>query len=180
MSIQEHKRYVRGEEVKHDKNQLMFSSSGQLKANPNIVIISHETLLPLDKQMSFPFCLGLSEFRKFLVSNKQGISRNLGKCPLCRNGLYLQSLFKMSKFTGKGYADWVFSYKGFFKKIKWNEWRGRLKLIGWTQEFWDRYHELKGEREEEGGPEDSFMDYINRKGEEAAAEWNQQDRGETS
>jgi hypothetical protein len=156
---------------------MMFSSLGGLKPNPNIVVIAHETLLPLEKQVSCPFCLGLSEFRKFLVSNKQGISSSLGKCPLCGNGLYLKTLFMMAKTDAKGYAKWVFNYKGFFKKINFSQWKGRLKLIRWTQEFWDVYHVLKGEQQEQGDETETFTHYINRKGQEQADEWNRQEQG---
>jgi hypothetical protein len=176
MSSREGRRYKAAEEAKHDKNQLMFSSLGSLKPNPNIVVIAHETLLPLEKDVSCPFCLGLSEFRKFLISNKQGISRKLGKCPLCSCGMELDSLVKMSKFEAKGYAKWVFNYKGFFKKVpSFNTWKGRLQLMGWTQQFWDTYKQLKGEQQEEGGSEESFTDYVNRRGRETAEEWNKQE-----
>lgn len=179
MSQRDHQRFLRAERAKHDKNQFVLCSSG-VKQNPNVVLISHDTMLPLMKLVSCPFCLGLSEFRKFLVSNKQGISTSLGKCPLCGSGMLLKNLKRMSEATAKSYANWIFGYKGFWKKIKFKEWKGRLQLMGWTQEFWDEYMKLKGEAAEEGGSEDSFMDYINRKGEEAAEEWNKEDRGEVS
>ena len=167
-------RYVRAEKAKHDKTQMVFCSSG-IKVNPNVVVVAHETLLPLNKQVSCPFCLGLSEFRKFLVSTKQGISRSMGKCPLCGQGLYLKTLFTMSKTNAKGYAEWVFSYKGFWKNINFSQWKGRLQLMGWTREFWDAYKALKSEQQEEGGENEGFMDYINRKGRETAQQWNEED-----
>jgi len=101
----------------------------------------------------------------------------MGKCPLCGQGLYLKTLFTMSKTNAaKGYADWVFSYKGFWKKINFSQWKGRLQLMGWTREFWDAYKALKDEQEKEGGESESFTDYINRKGREAVQEWNEEDR----
>jgi hypothetical protein len=163
------------EKAKHDKHQMMFSSGATLKPNPNIVVIAHETLLPLDKEVSCPFCLALVEFRKFLVSTKTGISRSMGKCPLCGQGMYLKSLTLMANTTARGYAKWVFNYKGgFWHKINFSQWKGRLQLIGWTQEFWDEYKALKSEQQEEGDETESFSDYVNRKGQEAAAEWNKE------
>jgi hypothetical protein len=176
----EHRKYQRVEAVKKDKNQLMFTTLGSLKLNPNIVVISHDTLLPLTKQVSCPFCLGLSEFRLFLVSNKQGISRSMGKCPLCGQGMFLKSLSMMDKTNAAGYAKWAFNYKGFFHKINFNQWKGRLQLMGWTSDFWEAYHALKGEQQEQGDESESFMDYVNRKGQEAAEEWNKEDQAEAS
>lgn len=177
MSSQEHKNYLRVEKAKHDKSQMVLCPSG-IKVNPNVVVVAHEILLPLNKDVSCPFCLGLSEFRKFLVSNKQGISRSMGRCPLCGNGLQLKSLYRMSKTDAKGYANWVFNYKGFWHKINFNQWKGRLQLMGWTSDFWDQYKALKGEQQEEGDETESFTDYINRKGQEQADEWNKEDPGE--
>lgn len=176
MSSEEHRKYMRVEKAKHDKNQMVLCSSG-IKPNPNIVEVVHEILLPLNKQVSCPFCLGLSEFRKFLVSTKQGISRSMGKCPLCSEGMYLKTLSMMSKTNAAGYAEWVFNYRGFWKKINFNQWKGRLQMIGWTSEFWDAYKALKGKQEEEGGDSESFTDYINRKGQEQADEWNKEEQG---
>lgn len=173
---QEHRKYIRGEKVKRDKEQMMFSFSGSLKSNPNIVVVAHTTVLPLEKQVSCPFCLGLSDFRKFLVSNKQGISTSMGKCRLCGQGMFLRSLKLMSETNAVGYTRWVFAYKGFWKKINFHVWKGRLQLIGWTQEFWDEYKRLKGEAQKEGQTDKGFIDYINRKGQEQAEEWNKQYR----
>lgn len=169
------RRFQRQESIKNEKEQLMFTSGGGLKPNPNIVAVSHDFSLPMSKKISCPFCLGLSEFRLFLVSTKAGISRSMGHCPLCDQGMQLRSLVHMDKSTAKEYAGWVFRYRGFFKKIKFNEWKGRLKIMGWTQEFWDEYKRLKGEREKEGSGED-YGDMMNRLGQEEAARWNQEDR----
>jgi hypothetical protein len=168
MSVQEHKKYLRSETVKADKAQTVFCPSG-IKANPHIVAIAHDTLLPLEKKVSCPFCLGLSEFRRFLVSTKAGISRSMGKCPLCTQGMYLKTLKKMTEWRASGYAGWVFNYHGFWKKISFEQWKGRLKLMGWTMEFWDEYGKLKEAAHEEG--EESFGDYVDRKGREEAEAW---------
>jgi len=42
--------------------------------------------------------------------------------------------------------------------VNFNLWKRRLELMGWTQEFWDRYKELKGEDRGE-----SYEDWIMRK-----------------
>jgi len=170
----EHRNYLRREKAKDDKAQMVLCFSG-IKPNPNVVVIAHNTLLPLDKEVTCPFCLGLSEFRKFLVSTKQGISRSMGNCPLCKQEMYLKTLFGMSQSDAKKYAKWVFNYKGFWKKIKFKQWKDRLWLMGWTNDFWNEYKALKGQREEEGTEQDeSFTDYINRKGQEAAEQWNKE------
>jgi hypothetical protein len=51
-----------------------------------------------------------------------------------------------------------------------------LQLIGWTENFWNEYKALKGEAEEEGQEDESFTDYINRKGREQADEWNKEEQ----
>jgi hypothetical protein len=160
---------MRSENFKSDRFQTSFSSIGGLKPNPKVVQVAHETLVPLDQNVSCPFCLGLSEFRRFLVSNKQGISRSMGKCCLCGQGLYLKSLKMMSETDAAKYAKWVFEYGGFWKKINFNIWKGRLKMMGWTQPFWDEYQKLKGEASEDGN--EGFMDYIDRKQREEQEEW---------
>jgi len=174
MGAQAHRRYLRQQTTKDDKSQMVLCSSG-IKANPNIVAVAHEYILPLDKKVSCPFCLGLSEFRKFLVSNKAGISRTMGECQLCGEGMQLRSIALLAKGDAASYAKWVFIYRGFWKKIKFNQWKGRLELIGWTQEFWDEYKRLKGEREKEGDVDEGFVDYINRKGKEATEEWSKEE-----
>jgi hypothetical protein len=98
----------------------------------------------------------------------------MGKCPLCGQGVHLRTLKLMSTCTAKQYAEWVWPYSkfGFWKLVQlvpFSTWKDRLKLMGWTQEFWDRYKELKAAADkddvQEAGPDssESFMDYVARK-----------------
>ena len=155
----EHKRYQRQVKAGSDKHQLVFTSQG-VGRNPKAKTVDVNLAVPPDKKVTCPFCLGLSEFRLFLVSTKKGISRSMVKCPLCKQGLYLKTVVGMSKWTAAEYAGWVqpYSRSGFWKKVNFNLWKRRLELMGWTQEFWDRYKELKGEDRGE-----SYEDWIMRK-----------------
>jgi len=74
---------------------------------------------------------------------------------------------EMRKWTAKQYADWVYPYShsGFWQKVKFETWKKRLFLMGWTEEFWDHYKELRADDGSE-----SYSDYMNRKGREDAEE----------
>jgi hypothetical protein len=80
----------------------------------------------------------------------------------------LKTLMDMLKWGPREYAEFVAPYAsdGFWKKCKWEVWKKRLFLMKWTQEFWTRYHELRGQDTNE-----SFSDYIDRKGREDAEEY---------
>jgi hypothetical protein len=73
-----------------------------------------------------------------------------------------------AEWTPEQYADWVFPYghSGFWQKCKFETWKKRLSQIGWAQRFWQRYKELKGE----DGTE-SYTDYIERKSQEDAQQY---------
>lgn len=160
MSSLEERRYRRQEAAKMDKSQTVFSPEG-LKPNPITRVIKvMDTVLPLMKKVTCPFCLGLSPFRQYLVSTKKGISKSVGKCPLCDQGMFLKTLVGMDSWTATQYAGWVqpYSRNGFWKKVNFEVWKRRLQLMGWTQEFWDRYKELKGDDGSEG-----YGDYMERK-----------------
>jgi hypothetical protein len=133
-------------------------------------------MLPMNKPVTCPFCLGLSEFHRFLMSTKQGISHSLGVCPLCGQGLQLKTLKLMSECTPEQFAEWIHKYKGFWRKVtNFNRFRDRLWIMGWTKPFWRRYYALKAEDKAEGMQE-GYADYMNRLGREQAEEWNRQDR----
>ena len=124
-------------------------------------------LTPPEKKVTCPFCLGLEQFRKFLISGEKGISRGTVKCPICGLTFRMKSLMNMAKWTAKEYADWVYEYShtGFWNKVKFETWKKRLYLMGWSSEFWDHYRELKGDH-----PIESYTEYINRKQIEDATE----------
>lgn len=146
----ERRRFLQRERARQDKQQTTLAPEG-VKANPYVYAVKTEILPPPEKQVTCPLCLGLEQFNRFLVSNKKGISRSVGKCPLCGQGMFLKTLVHMEKCTAKQYAEWVYQYSrsGFWKKVDFAVWKRRLQLMGWTQDFWDRYKELKGEDQSE-------------------------------
>jgi transcription elongation factor Elf1 len=164
----ERRRYLRRERVHTDPHQAILVDSGIAK-NPSLYTTSEtSTLFSPRKKVTCPFCLGLEEFRQFLVSTKKGISTGSAKCPLCGLGFRMKSLVGMAKWTPKEYADWVYAYTadGFWKKVKFDTWKKRLFLMGWTNDFWLRYKELKGEDQKN----ESYTDYLDRAQREQAME----------
>jgi hypothetical protein len=146
--------------------------------NTRAGFFSQETGLDAKKAVICPFCLRRGILQQFLVSTKDGISQSRGKCPFCDNGMLMRNL--LAPWTPEKYAEWAFGYaaSGFWQKIKFEAWKKELNALGWAQAFWDKYRSLKGEAQEEGGDSESFMDYINRKGQEQAEEWNKEDRSQ--
>jgi hypothetical protein len=144
-SVLEHRRYLRSEKASHDKCQRVLSPLGS-EPNPRPYSVVPETLLDPEKNTTCPFCLGLSKFRLFLVSSKKGFNRYMGKCPLCEHNVTLKTLKNMTVWGPEEFAKFVAEYStmGFWKKINFKTWTNRLKLMGWTSEFWDRYHEIRG------------------------------------
>lgn len=166
MSSMEHRKYLRQEKAKGDKKQAVLIGEG-ISPNPHHFAVKTDVFMPVDKKVTCPFCLGLQPFNLFLTSTKKGISRSIAKCPLCHQGFKLETLMKMSKWTAKEYAEWVqpYSHSGFWQKINFSVWRNRLQLMGWTDDFWNRYNELKGSDTNE-----SYEDHMKR----AQEEWQKQ------
>ena len=76
----------------------------------------------------------------------------------------LQTLVKMEKWSAKEYAQFVFDYRtsGFWQKIVFATWSKHLKMMNWSQPFWDEYKRLKGDlpgAEEQKEAEDKWNDY---------------------
>ena len=144
MSVASHRKYMREEKAKEDKQQAILSTEG-IAPNPQHYAMKTDVIIFTEKKVTCPFCLGLEQFGKFLTSTKKGFSHSDGKCPLCGQGMRLKTLLQMGKMTAREYAEWVqpYSHSGFFQKIDYTVWKNRLKLMGWTEEFWDRYNELK-------------------------------------
>jgi hypothetical protein len=145
----EHRRYLRQEKASFDRAQTVLTEKGAAP-NPRTFTVKHLALPDLNKRVTCPFCLGLEKFRLFLVSTKKGYSRSMGKCPLCGEGMRIKTLTDMLKWGPREYAQFVAPYAsdGFWKKCKWEVWKERLALMKWTEEFWSRYHELRGTSEE--------------------------------
>jgi hypothetical protein len=163
----EQRRYKRQERARYDKAQTVLSKTGAAP-NPRAYSVKAQALVDPHKKVTCPFCLGLEEFRLFLVSTKKGLSRALGKCPMCGKGLRLRTLVEMVKWGPREYAEFVAPYAsdGFWQKVPLETWKKRLFIMGWTQPFWDHYHELRGQDEGE-----SFSEYVDRKGQEEAEEY---------
>jgi transcription elongation factor Elf1 len=144
----ESRRYKRQERARYDKAQTVLTEEGPAP-NPRNYARKAQALVDPAKKVTCPFCLGLDEFRLFLVSTKKGVSRALGKCPMCGKGLKLRTLVEMVKWGPREYAEFVAPYAsdGFWQKVPWDVWKDRLKIMGWTQPFWDRYHELRPQDE---------------------------------
>jgi uncharacterized Zn-finger protein len=170
----ENRKYLREEAAKHDQAQVCFGSDSQLQlSRPRV--FTESTGIPLNKLVTCPFCLRDNRLQLFLISTKKGISHSRALCPECKEGMMMRSL--LTEWTPESYASWVFGYahSGFWQKVHWETWRRRLQEKGWSQGFWDRYKALKGEAQETGEYE-SYVDRMNRQGEEAAAEWNREDQ----
>lgn len=137
------------EKLEGDKDQALLGQYVALP-NPRKYASRSEGLPNPNKKVTCPFCLGMSPFRLFLTSTKHGISRSLGKCPLCHLGMRLRTLASMDSWGPKDYASFVAPYAadGFWKKINFDTWKKRLSLMGWTEEFWDQYHEIRPPKEE--------------------------------
>lgn len=168
---QEHKRYRMQERARRDPHQMVLKNSGIDKNPSHYTIVESSMAINPKKKVTCPFCLGLEELRLFLVSGKKGISRGTAKCPLCGLSFRMKTLVSMARWTPKEYADWVFEYShaGFWSKVTFDTWKGRLFLMGWSSDFWDEYKALKGEPEEAGSGE-GYADYMNRKGREGFTE----------
>ena len=164
------RKYRRGERAKDDRLQTVLCMEG-IKPNPHHFAVKTEVLLPIESKATCPFCLALMLFNRFLVSDKQGIRRSRGKCPVCERGMILKSLIKMQTFSAEQYAEWVFEYPSFWRIISkhYATWRNRLGLMGWTDGFWNKYKALKQERML-NRPE-NYEDYMNRKSQEEQEEW---------
>lgn len=165
----EHRKYVRELKIKRDLQQACFSPDGAVQQRPQV--ISRQAQVDFSRIVFCPFCLCEAKLQAFLISSKEGISQSRAQCPECGNGMMMRSV--TATWTPKTFAEWVFDYagSGFWQKCKWELWKKRLQDKGWTQAFWNRYRELKGSGSDEA---ESYTEYMNRQGEEAAAEWNRE------
>ena len=127
-----------------------------------LVQAKHDTSNPLSTFLC-PFCLHLDRLEKYMISTKKGYHQSMAQCPECKNKMLIRSL--TSKWTPEQYADWVYPYSvdGFWQKCKYDIWKKRLYIIGWSTRFWNRYMQLKGEPKPE-----SYEEYVQRKQKE---EW---------
>ena len=172
-----HRRYLRQEAAKASSTQAKFSRDGSVLTTA-AGIFAEQTSVDVTQLVRCPFCLSQAKLQSFLISTKEGISSSKGQCSGCGRGMMLRNLVTM-KWTPEKYAEWVFGYSlnGFWQKIQFSTWKERLAEIGWARQFWDKYKALKAEATSSDDTE-NFTEYINRKGQEAAQEWNQEIPGE--
>jgi hypothetical protein len=79
----------------------------------------------------------------------------------------LKTLLFIQSCSNEEYAKWVFDYRlcGFFHKIKsgnnsFEKWNKKMKELGISYEFWEKYKQLKGEFKEENKQDDE-PEFIN-------------------
>ncbi len=149
----EHRKYMRQEHAKHCLQQMVFAKEGedvQVKENDFRYATLAEKGLDPSLKVTCPFCLGLNQLRLFLISTKKGYDRGKGKCPLCGQIMHLRTLVKVMT-SPEQYAAFAQPYAkmGFWKKVSFDVWKRRLKMMGWTERFWNEYRRLRGDVEEE-------------------------------
>lgn len=167
------KGFIRIEKARKDIEQTVFYIDASKQAvdfqgNPHRYAQFTEKGVDPYHMTTCPFCLGYSRLRAFLQSTKKGFNRKAGKCPLCGKGANLDTLIKMETWTAEEYAKFVFDYRssGFWQKINFSQWKDRLKIMGWTQIFWDAYKQLRGDSpdpQREKELEEKWKDYEEAK-----------------
>lgn len=152
--MNKHKRYLMQEQLKYDKQQMIFTDShvwnekSFIKENDSPLAIKQ---LDLRNRLVFcPFCLSKGMLHKFVIGTKKGFSKRYAICPECLQGMFLETLLNMLKWTPKEYAEFVFNYHAkFWNKCNFKIWKKRLYDLDLSLEFWERYKALKGEYNEE-------------------------------
>ena len=129
-------------QLEYDKKQTQFAIDGILIINKKLQD-EHIPLIALINEKNIwicPFCL--NESNKFVIENK-----GLIKCPNCSNYMKMKTLLFVKDCSNEEYARWVYEYRlsGFFKKINFEQWTKKLKELGMSYEFWEKYKQLKGE-----------------------------------
>jgi transcription elongation factor Elf1 len=127
-----------------DKKQAKFDHEGQMKVSKK-PIITVQSRYSMTQQFACPFCLGIYEFQRFLISTKKGIHQGLVECPECKNKCRISTL--TGKMTPEEYAEYIYNQvrSGVWQKMPFSKWSDRLKRIGWAPRFWKAYHQLKSE-----------------------------------
>jgi hypothetical protein len=154
---------------KYDKKQTILAPQepkGYLPKAPPIKTDIKETR----KYFLCPFCLCIEKVEKFLISTKKGFNRRLVKCPECGNQFAMQTA--TTEWTPEKLAEFAYPYRlmGYWQKVKWEKFKQRLSAYEWTQRFWDRYKQLKGEDETE-----TYEEYIIRKQKEEYQPYEEKD-----
>lgn len=143
--------------------------SPSLKGQRKIIQTPTEGLKPQPKpeEITFtkylcPWCLTEHYLSQYLTHCKNGKLAKKGQCPNCGHRMLIDTLRRIKEYTIEEFAEWVYErgHYGFWKEIKFQEWKQRLYEVGFSQKFWGRYRELKN-RNSVGGDEDAdYADYV--------------------
>ena len=179
-SVIEHRKFKHQEKASYDKQQFTFSSSGGIKPNPSKVAVVELPKVDFTKNVTCPICLSWTSLNRFLISTKKGYDKGTGKCPECGFKVKMKTLFGLSKWTPEEYAEFVIKYPSgaFFAKVQkvpFNTWKDRLRLMGWSTPFWNRYNSLKAGIER---PDEEEMRRINQQADEYERDWKDSDERE--
>jgi hypothetical protein len=132
-----------------DKEQTLFTQEGSIK--PNDFQFAEKVLaIRTDEKVICPFCLTPDKLHVFVIRKKTGVDHHSAYCPYCRTLMNLKTVLSVYKMTGAQFAKWVYEYNfggrnQFFRKVNFNEWKERLKVLGLSYDFWEEYKKLKGE-----------------------------------
>jgi len=165
----EHKKYLREQKAKDDKQQTTFGDLGLLK--PTQMQQAKAVVdINTDQTVACAYCLHQNKLYKFLISTKKGFHKSQAQCPDCHNKQLIRTL--TAEMTPEQYAEFMYfnmQYGG-WQKVPFDKWKERLAQLGWAQPFWDRYKALKAEyTEEDKYPQDSqeqYEEFMRKYGEE--------------
>jgi len=156
-----HKKYVREQKAYDDKQQTTLNPK-----SPSFIQEKQQSKTDITDQYTgeylCPFCLHYDKIEAYLISTSKGYHKGLGLCPECENKMRLESL--TAEMTPEQYAEFMYGYSasGGWQKVKWEKWKQRMNNIGWTERFWLRYKQLKGDNTHE-----TYQQYMER----TQAEW---------
>lgn len=147
---------------KMDNQQLVFNN-GELTQK----IQKQEPIFTFKQRALCPFCFQPNDTDKFVISTKKGYHKRLGKCPNCQNQAEWKTFF--ANWTIKTFAQFCYEYScsGFWQKCKYQQFNDALRQIGWLDQFWTEYKNLKGDSTDKT---ESYQDYMERKQVEEAKE----------
>lgn len=158
-NISEHRKYVREQETKQDKQQTKFTIGIKqiLIQKETTQTTKQLTNLNIKQNLICPFCLNVEILEHFIdKENKQykkdlQITKHLAICPNCNQKIQWKTLFSILNMKTEQFAEWVFEYAfggNFWSKISnFKHWNQRLYEMGMVYDFWKRYKELKGEKQ---------------------------------
>ncbi len=168
--------FKKQEEVATTKGQMTFGSAGALEPTKRVKApepvkqpkakkeekkklegVTITRAIDKDKPAMCPFCLHKGRIVEFFIykdGNPETPYEGKAKCPECGTGMLMKTA--VTVFNAETFADFVFTYKGFFGKVfKRPVWNARLETWGWRDAFWARYNEQKDSSREPSFSSDS-------------------------